>query len=96
MIINGKANDHKVKLDIGHGYLTYTSIYKNLGYYNIDSGKLSDDFDLNVKNKRANLTIKYLNFCRTNFMAPLKVKFDVLNVCLIRPLPMKVSFNRIS
>ena len=82
MIINGKANDHKVKLDIGHGYLSYTSKYKYLGYYISDSGKLNDDFELNVKDKRANLTIKYLNFCRTNFMAPLKVKFDVLNVCL--------------
>ena len=82
MIINGKENDHKVKLDIGHGYLTYTSKYKYLGYYISDSGNLSDDFELNVKDKRANLTIKYLNFCRTNFMAPLKVKLDVLNVCL--------------
>ena len=82
MIINGKANDHKVKLDIGHGYLTYAKTYKYLGYYISDSGKLSDDFSLNVNVKRANLSIKYNNFCRKNFMAPLKVKFDVLNICL--------------
>ena len=82
MIINGKANDHKVKLDIGDGYLAYTKTYKYLGYYISDSGILGDDFGLNVNSKRANLTIKYLNFCRTNFMAPLIVKLDVLNACL--------------
>ena len=53
MIINGKANDHKVKIDIGRGYLSYTSKYKYLGYYISDSGKLSVDFELNVKDKRA-------------------------------------------
>ena len=82
MIINGKANDHKVKLDIGHGFLAYTKTYKYLGYYISDTGILCDDFGLNVNTKRANLTIKYLNFCRSNFMAPLNVKLDVLNVCL--------------
>ena len=82
MIINGKVNDHKVKLDIGHGYLTYAKTYKYLGYYISDTGKLMDDFGLNVTSKRANLTIKYNNFCRKNFMAPLSVKLDVLNVCL--------------
>lgn len=82
MIINGKTNDHKVKLDIGHGFLAYAKTYKYLGYYISDTGKLCDDFGLNVNSKRANLTIKYLNFCRSNFMAPLKVKLDVLNVCL--------------
>ena len=82
MIINGKANDHKTKLDIGHGYLTYAKTYKYLGYYISDTGKLSDDFGLNVNTKRANLSIKYNNFCRKNFMAPLSVKLDVLNICL--------------
>ena len=48
----------KVKLNIGHGDLMYPSKDKYLGYYISDSGNLSDDFELNVKDKRANLTIK--------------------------------------
>ena len=56
--------------------------YNNIGKSYIVTRKLSDDFSLNVNVKRANLSVKYNNFCRKYFMAPLKVKLDVLNICL--------------
>ena len=81
MIINGKLSDAKSKLDIGSGFLNYTNTY-TLGYTINDSGKLKDDFDNNINEKRSNLSIKFLNFCRSNFMVPLSIKFEVLNLCL--------------
>ena len=82
MIVNGNLGDVKSKLDIGSGFLSYTSTYTYLGYTITRSGKLKDDFDNNINEKRSNLTIKFLNFCRSNFMAPLNIKLEVLNLCL--------------
>ena len=82
MIANGNLGDVKSKLDIGSGFFSYTSTYTYLGYTITSSGKLKDDFDNNINEKRSNLTIKFLNFCRSNFMAPLNTKLEVLNLCL--------------
>ena len=66
MIINGKLDDTKEKLDIGSGFLSYTQFYTYLGCTISDSGKLKDDFEKNIFEKRSNITIKFLNFCRSN------------------------------
>ena len=41
---------------------------------------------LNMENKRANVTIKFTNFCAKNFLAPIKVKLDVLDSCVLSSL----------
>ena len=35
-----------------------------------------------LDDKRANVTIKYGNFCRKNFLAPFDIKLHVLNTCV--------------
>ena len=37
---------------------------------------------MNIEDKRSNVTIKFGNFCRKNFLAPLDVKLTVLNTCV--------------
>ena len=40
------------------------------------------DVALNIEDKSPNLTIKFSNFCRKNFLAPLDTKLTVLNTCV--------------
>ena len=47
-----------------------------------DSGNLKEDVNRYVDGKRSNLSIKFRNFCRRNFLAPLFVKMKVLNSCV--------------
>ena len=47
-----------------------------------DTGNLKDDVNRYVDGKRSNLLIKFRNFCRKNFLAPLFVKMKVLNSCV--------------
>ena len=82
LIINGKENDTKDSLLLNNGYLGYKSVVKYLGIKISDSGNVSTDIGLNIDAKRANVTIKYGNFCRKNFLAPLEVKLTVLNTCV--------------
>ena len=37
-------------------------------------------------NKRSNVSIKFFNFCKINYNAPLSVKFDVLDKCVTSSL----------
>ena len=53
MIVNGNLGDVKSKLDIGSGFLSCTSTYTYLGYTITSSGKLKDDFDNNINEKRS-------------------------------------------
>ena len=66
MVINGKLDDTKEKLDRKRMFELHTIS---------DFGKLKDDFENNI-------TIKFLNFCRSNYMAPVSFQSDVLNACL--------------
>ena len=82
VIINGKLDDTKEKLDIGSGFLSYTQFCTYLGTTISDSGKLKDGLEKNIFEKRSNITIKFPNFYRSNYMAPISIKFDVLKACL--------------
>ena len=46
-----------------------------------DSGSLNKDVEQYIINKRSNILIKYNNFCRKHFTAPLDIKLNVLNTC---------------
>ena len=52
-----------------------------LGAIISDTGNLKHDVDLYVEEKRSNVTIKYGNFCRKQFLAPLDIKLRVLDTC---------------
>ena len=82
LIINGKEADHKCPLTLRNGFLDYKSIVKYLGMKFSDTGSIKEDVEINVESKRSHLTIKYGNFCRKNFLAPLDVKLHVLNSCV--------------
>ena len=82
LIINGKLEDSKCSLILNNGLLEYKSEITDLGVKITDTGNLKDDIDLYVNEKRSNITIKYGNFCRKNFLAPLSIKIGVLNTCV--------------
>ncbi len=82
LIINGKEADYKCPLTLRNGNLDYKSIVKYLGMKISDTGSIKGDVEINIESKRSNLTIKYGNFCRKNFLAPIDVKLHVLNSCV--------------
>ena len=82
MIINGKEGDIKCDLELDFGMLEYKSIYEYLGAIISDCGNISKDIEHYVSRKRANITIKFYNFLRKNFLAPLLAKLKVLDVCV--------------
>ena len=82
LIINGKEEDLKIPLDLNYGALKYKSVVRYLGMKISDSGNLMGDIALNLEDKRPNVTIKFSNFCRKNFLAPLDTKLTVLNTCV--------------
>ena len=82
LIINAKENDKKTSLELKNGLLEYKSVIKYLGVKISDKGSIDLDVDLYLEEKRCNMTIKFGNFCRKNFLAPLDVKFHVLNTCV--------------
>ena len=47
-----------------------------------DSGSVKEDVKRYLANKRANVIIKYSNFCRVNRDAPLSAKLEVLDKCV--------------
>ena len=82
LIINGKEDDIKSNLQLKNGFLPYKSELKYLGVKISDSGSLREDVNRYVQGKRSSLLIKFRNFCRKNFLAPLFVKMKVLNSCV--------------
>ena len=82
LIINGKAKDNKDRLLLKNGNLFYKSVVKYLGAKISDSGNVKTDIELYIAEKRPNVTIKYGNFCKENFLAPLHIKLNVLDSCL--------------
>ena len=81
LIINGNDSD-RVDLILKNGVLKYCPVVKYLGVKISDSGILKKDVEMFVEDKRANLTIKYGNFCRKNYLAPLDIKLRVINTCV--------------
>ena len=82
LIINGKEEDPKTPLGLNYGALKYKSVVKYLGMKISDSGSITADIIANINDKRPNVTIKFGNFCRKNFLAPLDTKLTVLNTCV--------------
>ena len=82
LIINGKEEDIKCNLQLKNGMLPYKNELKYLGIKISDTGNLREDVSRYVEAKRNNLSIKFRNFCRRHFLAPLFVKIKVLNSCV--------------
>ena len=78
MIINPKEGDTKSDLHLEYGLIEYKAKYVYLGVVVTDMGSIRYDIDQYIESKRANVTIKYNNFLRKNFLAPLPVKLKVL------------------
>ena len=81
LVINGKEEE-KSDLNLKNGILEYKSTVTYLGAIISDTGNLKHDVDLYLEEKRSNVTIKYGNFCRKNFLAPLDIKLRILNTCI--------------
>ena len=81
MIINGN-NDAKTDIQLKNGTLAYVTSYTYLGAIITDSGSIKHDVICHINSKRPNLTIKYTNFCKKNFLAPLHIKKMVLDTCV--------------
>ena len=81
LVINGSENDRK-DLQLKNGILEYKSVLTYLGVKISDSGDIKQDIESFIDGKRANITIKFGNFCRRNFLAPLQIKLKVLNTCV--------------
>ena len=82
LIINGKEEDLKCSLELKNGLLDYCNEVKYLGVWISDTGRLKEDIERYIKDKRSNVSIKFRNFCRKNFLAPLQIKLKVLNTCV--------------
>ena len=86
MIINPKEHDLKTCIILQSGVLKYKSVIEYLGVFVTDIASLKNDIKLYVDKKRANVSIKFTNFCKKNRNAPLHVKLDVLDTCVTSAL----------
>ena len=86
MIINAKETDVKCDIQLNTGKFEYCQEYVYLGAVITDTGSLTYDIERYVGLKRANVTIKFNNFLRKNFLAPLSIKLNVLDVCVTSSL----------
>ena len=83
MIINGnnatpKTPKTNIKLD--NGMLSYKPTVVYLGTIISDSGSIRY-INKHLDAKRANITVKFNNFCRRNHLSPINIKLKVLNTC---------------
>ena len=86
MIINAKDTDLKCDIQLTTGKFEYCKEYVYLGAVITDTGSIFYDIERYVEKKRANVTIKFNNFLRKNFLAPLAIKLNVLDVCVTSSL----------
>ena len=86
LIINPSIVDHKCNIKLMEGYLEYKSTQVYLGVIISDDGRLAKDVRDYINEKRANVIIKFANFCAKTFLAPLKIKLSVLESCVISSL----------
>ena len=86
MIINPKENDLKCDIQLSTGKFEYCQEYVYLGAVITDTGSVTYDIERYVALKRANVSIKFNNFLRKNFLAPLSIKLNVLDVCVVSSL----------
>ena len=62
----GKDTDSNVDLEIDNGMLSYKPSVVYLGAIISNTGSIKQDVAEYVESKRANVTIKFNNFCRKN------------------------------
>jgi len=86
LIINGKDADDKSTLILNNGSLKYKKSVIYLGATISDSGNINNDIQIHTNDKRANVTVKFTNFCSKNIIAPLMIKLKVLNICAVPSL----------
>ena len=86
MIIKGKKEDMKCRIELNKGHLNYKKELTYLGVIIGDTGRLKEDIINSLEDKRGNVTIKFTNFCAKNFLAPLKIKLKVLKSCVVSSL----------
>ena len=86
MIINAKETDLKCDIQLNTGKFEYCKEYGYLGAVFTDTGSVAFDIERYVALKRGNVTIKFNNFLRKNFLAPLSIKLNVLDVCVTSSL----------
>ena len=86
MIINAKETDLKCVIKLNTGNFEYCKEYVYLGAVISNTGSIAYDIERYVSLKRANVTIKFNNFLRKNFLAPLSIKLNVLDVCVTSSL----------
>ena len=68
------------------GVLKYSSTQRYLGVLVNDEGNLKKDVSQFIHEKRGNVLIKFTNFCSNNFLAPINVKLNVLDSCVVSSL----------
>ena len=85
-IVINAGDDKKHDLILRNGVLECKRVVTYLGAMISDTGAITHDVELYVSQKRSNVTIKFPNFCRKNFLAPIETKLNVLNVCVCSSL----------
>ena len=63
LIINAKTDDTKSTIHLSNGTLDYKNNVTYLGAIISDSGNINNDIQLYINDKRANVTVKFTNFC---------------------------------
>ena len=81
MIINGNNATPKTNIKLDNGMLSYKPTVVYLGAIISDSGSIRLDINKHLDAKRANITVKFNNFCRRNHLSPINIKLKVLNTC---------------
>ena len=82
LIINGGPEDVKCNLKLKSGWLIYNAVQKYLGGIFTDTGSVSIDVDLFLKQKTKEVNVKLASFLLKNEYAPISVKLKVVNACI--------------
>ena len=82
LIINGGPEDVKCNLKLKSGWLIYNAVQKYLGGIFADTGSVSIDVDLCLKQKTKEVNVKLASFLLKNEYAPISVKLKVVNACI--------------
>ena len=80
--INGGPEDVKCNLKLKSGWLIYNAVQKYLGGIFTDTGSVSIDVDLCLKQKTKEVNVKLASFLLKNEYAPISVKLKVVNACI--------------
>ena len=86
LIINPGKDDLKSNLILANGILKYSSVIEYLGVIVTDEGSIKNDIKRYLTRVRPNMSVKFINFCNENRNAPLHVKLDILDKCVVSAL----------